>query len=293
MRIGYIGAVEFSRRILERLLEMQANVVGVVAQEKAGFNADHFDLSELCVRRDVPWTYSADVNSDETYRWLEARRPDVLFCMGWSRLLKPRLLSLAPVGAIGFHPAALPANRGRHPVIWALVLGLRETASTFFFMDSSADGGDIISQVSIEITDTDDAGTLNTRITERALDQIATFVPLLAAGVAPRLKQDASKANVWRKRGVMDGQIDWRMSAQAIDSLVRALTKPYVGAHLIYQGAPVTVWKAEIVNDVPPNLEPGKVLGVSTKGVIIKCFGGGIRLIHTTPTFTPAIGEYL
>ena len=61
-----------------------------------------------------------------------------------------RILDLAPLGIIGFHPAALPRNRGRHPIVWALVLGLEETASTFFFMDKGADTGDILSQEKIK-----------------------------------------------------------------------------------------------------------------------------------------------
>jgi methionyl-tRNA formyltransferase len=63
------------------------------------------------------------------------------FCLGWSNLLKAEILKAAPLGVIGFHPAALPANRGRHPLIWALGLGLDETATTFFFMDKGADRG--------------------------------------------------------------------------------------------------------------------------------------------------------
>lgn len=48
---------------------------------------------------------------------------------------------------IGFHPANLPQNRGRHPIIWALFLSLQETASTFFMMDEDTDSGDIISHM--------------------------------------------------------------------------------------------------------------------------------------------------
>jgi len=65
----------------------------------------------------------------------------------WLVQINPKeSLDLPHLGVIDFHPAALPANRGRHPIIWALVLGLQETASTFFFMDEGADSGDIISQ---------------------------------------------------------------------------------------------------------------------------------------------------
>lgn len=64
------------------------------------------------------------------------------------------------MGVIGFHPAALPNNRGRHPIIWALALGLNETASTFFKMDEGADTGDIVSQVKIPICESDYAADL-------------------------------------------------------------------------------------------------------------------------------------
>ena len=50
------------------------------------------------------------------------------------------------MGILGYHPSLLPFNRGRHPIIWALALGLKETGSTFFFMDENADTGDIVSQ---------------------------------------------------------------------------------------------------------------------------------------------------
>lgn len=36
------------------------------------------------------------------------------------------------MGVLGYHPAKLPQNRGRHPLIWALALGLKKSASTFF-----------------------------------------------------------------------------------------------------------------------------------------------------------------
>ena len=41
--------------------------------------------------------------------------------------------------------------------IWALVLGLNKTASTFFFMDEGVDSGDILSQKPLNISENDDA----------------------------------------------------------------------------------------------------------------------------------------
>jgi methionyl-tRNA formyltransferase len=279
MRVVFIGAVQFSRDALRRLAGTPAQITGVCTLESSTANADHVDLAPICRDLDVPWRWTPDINSDETLQWIRECQPDVIFCFGWSRLLRRPLLDLAPMGVVGFHPAALPQNRGRHPLIWALALGLPRTASTFFFMDESADGGDILSQRFIDIDDADDAGSLYRKVTDCALEQIVEFVPQLASRRYPRIPQDASRANSWRKRGRADGQIDWRMSARSIRNLVHA-------------GRDVKVWRAEILPQPAPNLEPGKVLGVDSRGPVVACGEQAIRLVEFDDAVLAA-GEYL
>jgi methionyl-tRNA formyltransferase len=100
-------------------------------------------------------------------------------------------------------------------------------------MVEGADTGDILSQLKIEISNGDNATTLYEKITLCALEQIKIFIPQLESGSFPRKPQDDKQANIWRKRNKADGQMDWRMSAQSLHNLVRALAKPYPGAHFI------------------------------------------------------------
>ncbi|MEA3643246.1 MAG: formyltransferase family protein [Lamprobacter sp.] len=293
MRILFIGAVAFSARALHELLAMQAEVVGVCTLRQAAFNADHADLTPIAEQACIPVCHAPDLHNPEVISWIHERKPDIIFCFGWSRLIRPSLLTLPRLGVIGFHPAALPANRGRHPLIWALVLGLTETASTFFFMDEGADSGDILSQVSVPIVPEDDAGRLYERITEVALEQIRDFVPRLANSSFRRQPQDGRFANVWRKRGAADGQIDWRMAAESIHNLVRGLTRPYVGAHFDHSGEEIKVWRTEVEPNVAMNLEPGKILAVDERGILIKAGIGGIRLLETAPKVALHVGSYL
>ena len=293
MRIVFIGTVAFSQKALEKLIAIGAEVVGVCTLEQSSFNADYCDLSELSNANGIPCTYVSNINGEDTLSWMADKNPDVIFCFGWSRLLKKPLLELAPIGVVGYHPAALPANRGRHPLVWALALGLEETASTFFFMDEGADSGDILSQKSIKIDAHDDAASLYSKVIETALSQIEVFVRQLASRDYPCLVQDHSQANVWRKRGRADGQIDWRMSAKTINNLVRALTKPYVGAHFVYRGQDIKVWRTDVVDDAPVNIEPGKVLSQTSDGVIVKCGEQAVCLRELVPGVTLAVGEYL
>ena len=293
MRIVFIGAVEFSYAMLERILELQGNVVGVCTLENSNFNADHVDLSSICLRHNIDYKYTPDINSAETINWIKQHKPDVIFCFGWSKLIGKELLEFAPLGVIGYHPAELPQNRGRHPIIWALALGLQQTASTFFFMDKGADSGDILSQEIIEITANDDASSLYKKIIQTALLQLKRFLPALISGNFPRQPQNHSLASSWRKRGKQDGLIDWRMSANSIHNLIRALTKPYVGASFLYKGQEITVWKSKIIYNISANIEYGKILEVTTAGIAIKCGENALQLIEVAPIFYPVKGEYL
>ena len=293
MRIVYIGAVEFSRRALDRLVSLGADIVGICTTKESKFNADHIDLTSIGNAHEIPCFYADDINSTEALMWIKSKASDVIFCFGWSRLLKQELLALAPLGVIGFHPAALPANRGRHPITWSLVLGLEKTASTFFFMDTGVDSGDILSQRDILISDQDDARTLYNKVTETALVQIEEFLPLLSSGSAQRIKQSPVHVNTWRKRARADGIIDWRMSAQSIHNLVRGLTKPYVGAHFLAEGKELKVWRTQPCFRAENNIEPGKVIAHSADGPVVKCGEGAICLIETEPSFFPNIGDYL
>ena len=293
MRIVFIGAVTFSYSALEHLISMGADIVGVCTLKASKFNSDHVDLSQISALNGIPSLYTDNINSDETKDWIKYKAPDIIFCFGWSKLLKRRILELAPLGVIGFHPAALPANRGRHPLIWALVLGLEKTASTFFFMNHRADGGDILSQCDIQISDEDDASSLYNKMTQIALGQIEEFVPKIASNKYLRQNQDKSLASSWRKRNIADGMIDWRMSARSIHNLVRGLTRPYVGASLLDGGQEVKVWKTQLVFDVPVNIEPGKILKFEYGKPIIKCGEDAICLLVTEPLFKPKVGSYL
>ena len=294
MRIVFIGCVEFSHSALIRLLKIpEAEVVGVVTRNSSSFNTDFRSLLPLAKPLEIPCFIAEKNDQGAMFDFVRELNPDVIYCFGWSYLLRSEILGVPHLGIIGFHPAALPQNRGRHPLIWALALGLQQTASTFFFMDEHADSGDILSQRPIPIGPEDDAGTLYQKMTEVALEQIPVFTQALAIGTYERHSQNHAKANSWRKRSVKDGWIDWRMSAETIHNLVRALTRPYVGAHCLYQNNEIKVWKTTVEDrDGVENFEPGKVLSNSDGRISIKCGTGTIMLLEHEFHQMPSVGEY-
>ena len=192
MKAVFIGSVEFSFRSLEKLIAMGVDLVGVCAKKSSAYNSDFFDLKPLCNKNKIPCLYTEDINSITTVQWIKNLNPDIIFCFGWSSIIKKDILALAPMGTIGYHPAKLPKNRGRHPLIWSLALGLKESASTFFFMDRYADNGDILSQVNFEIDYQDDARSLYEKVVKLALIQIEEFIPAIEKGIHKKIKQKKS-----------------------------------------------------------------------------------------------------
>jgi len=298
MRVVFFGCVQFSFSVLSHLFSLKnadLEIVGVVTRESSPINADFVSLVPLAEENNIPYFLARGNDQSEILDWLIRLSPDLVYCFGWSYLLKDSILRLPQLGVVGYHPAALPQNRGRHPIIWALVLGLQETASTFFFMDTGTDSGDILSQQFVPILTSDNAFTLYKKLTETACKQISEFTPQLINGNFKRVAQDHSKANYWRKRNNADGKIDWRMSARCIHDLVRALTRPYVGAHFLYKGKEFKVWQTELIGDRAEmvNIEPGKILNVDEHGITIKCGEGLLQLIEHDCTLPLRVGDYL
>lgn len=293
LKICFIGAVEFSKSALLQLIDMDADLCGVISNTHNKINSDYANLEEICKYNDIPFLDTADLNSVTTYSWIKNKKPDVIFCFGWSQLLKKNIMELAQMGVVGFHPSLLPHNRGRHPIIWALTLGLEKTGSTFFFMDEGADSGDILSQREVLIDYEDDAKSLYKKVTTVALMQIKEFVPLLENGEFTRTVQSDLEANVWRKRGVDDGRIDFRMSSRAIYNQVRALTSPYVGAHLEFKGCDIKIWRVEEHICGLQNIESGKVLDVFENNILVKTHDGAVLLVHHDFEVLPNKGDYL
>lgn len=270
MRIVFVGAVEFSRHCLVEVLRHGGQVVGVLTfkPQQTSFHSDYVDLKEIASKNNVPLYYIKNINWSDTIALIRSLKPDVIFVFGWSQLIGQEILELPPMGCIGTHPALLPRNRGRHPLIWALVEGLKESGLTFFYLDEGADSGDILWQKAFPITMEDDAGSLYEKIKNLASEAIRTFLSQLEQQTAPRIPQNNALASYWRKRGEKDGEIQWSGSARTAFNLIRALTHPYVGAHTFLNGEKVVIWKARFPEgDLPGeaiDLPPGSVF--RTKG---------------------------
>ena len=283
MPILFIAARIVGKQCLTAALDAGANIAGLLYldDKKAGVTVAHTQFDDVIAAHNLNARTFASLKGQEGAAhldWAKTFAPRLGIICGVSELIKDELLTLPGLGFIGMHPTMLPVGRGRAPIPWAIILGLKETGVTWFYLDPGADTGDILIQQSVPVLDTDTSSTLGARTDDVAAALLCKALPLLASGQAPRIKQDESAATEWPRRKPEDGIIDWSRDAGALCRWVRALTHPYPGAFTVVMGRKLWVWSAERVI-VPLAGAPGEVLKVDDRGAIVAT---GKGLLHVT-----------
>lgn len=278
MPILFVAARVVGKHCLSAALESGAKVAGLLYLDdrKAGVTVAHTRFDDVIARHQLTARPFASLKGDEGrthLEWAKTVAPRLGIVCGVSELISPELLVLPELGFIGMHPTLLPQGRGRAPIPWAIILGLKETGVTWFYADPGIDTGDIMAQQSVPIFDTDTASTLGARTDDIAAQLLIKSLPLLAKGVAHRIRQDDTAATTWPRRRPEDGIIDWSRDAGAIYNWIRALTHPYPGAFAILNDRKLFIWSAERAI-LPLAGAPGEVLSVDDRGAIVATGSG-------------------
>ena len=292
-KIIFIGTVIFSKKILLKLLSMNIKIEMIICKKNSSFNSDFADLSSIAKKNNIKYHYTDNINSKKTEKIIRSILPDVIFCFGWSQLIHKHILSIPSLGIVGFHPSNIKLNRGCNPITWALVLGLKKTASTFFWINKKIDNGKIINSKDVKILNNDNAYSLYNRIIKTAYSQIPIILKEINNKNLKISKKIQQTGVYWRRRKFADGQIDWRMRAVDIHNLIRGLSYPYVGAHFIYKKHLIKVWKSKKTQKKLPYYVPGQIINVSKKNVEIKCGEGTIIIDKTDKTINFKINGYI
>jgi len=120
---------------------------------------------------------------------------------------------------------------------------------------------------------------------DKAIAAGVAAIPELLAHVGTQglrgTPQNPALATDWRKREPSDGHVDFRMSMDAIDRLVRALGKPYPGADAIHSvGGAGKIWSVASRQRPPGALyaEPGRIVAADLQGPVVACADGAVVL---------------
>jgi methionyl-tRNA formyltransferase len=274
MKVIAIGTSEFLIYCIRGLIKSGLIVDEIITLTKNLLPDNSIDLKEFAFEICARYFEVDDINSDSSKKHIRSLSPDLIFA-SWPKILDLDILNIPTLGVIGTHPTALPYNRGRHPLHWQIVLGLRESKLSFFWMDSGVDTGKIILQTSYQIEPFDTIQTLSNRLNKIAYSSSEKLGTILYANDIPiGYQQDCLSTNTWRKRDRFDVLIDFRMNSVDILALIRSFTEPYPCAFFIYENFIINVISAsvaQIETSIPLKyLEPGHIVNVDNYSISIK-----------------------
>lgn len=274
MRCVVIGTTECARSLAKGILKSGHALVAVISLKKELLPNNSISLELFAREHGALYFEVSDINQEELL--LNNLKMDILVCV-WPKILRENIFKIPEI-TICAHPTELPNNRGRHALHWSKVLGLKQSALTFFEVDSGIDTGKIILQKFFELDESDTINTLNNKINilaEAGIQEILNNCELIT-----NRKSQRQGGNYWRKRNLHDVLLDMRMSKEMIINIVKSFCSPYPCAKLIIDDRVIDIQEAYEVKglECPINIEHGKVFNLSSCEIVAKCENGLIGL---------------
>jgi len=120
---------------------------------------------------------------DKLLEVLDEHGVELVVLAGFMRVLTAHFLDRYPQRIVNTHPSLLPAFPGVDAPAQAIAHGVKVSGVTIHFVDTSLDGGPIITQVAVAVFPADDATTLHARIQSEEHRLLPDVVRRLAAGL--------------------------------------------------------------------------------------------------------------
>lgn len=189
-------------------------------------------LLDAATAQTVHLARSYGLTDPEDQAFFEQAKLDILFVVGWERLVPDAILGTLRCGAYGMHGSSygLPRGRGRSPMNWAILQGHNHFTTSLFRYTPGVDDGDVVASQTFTIFPEDDIAALHTKNRVSMLRLASHSIAGILAGTIVHQPQSTEAATFYPKRVPEDGGIDWSRSSQEIIRLVRAVAPPYPGA---------------------------------------------------------------
>lgn len=283
LRVAFLGNDAWSVPSLGAIARSGHRVVRVVtAEPKPAGRGSRLTPTHVAVeaeRLGLPMHQTPTVKAGSGFEELSTAVPDVLAVVAYGEILPANVLHIPTIAPVNLHFSLLPELRGAAPVQTALLAGLDRTGVTTIVMDEGMDTGAVILQREVPILPEDDAGSLGARLADVGAEVLVETLDMLAAGPVAPTPQDPSLATLAPKFGPEDRVLDWTNPAVHLVNLVRALS-PEPAATTTFRGNGLKVLRAEAVDALG---EPGRIVEVSKRGVVVATAEGGFRPLVIAP----------
>jgi len=275
MDIVFAGTPHFAQVALEALLDAGHRVRLVLTQPDRpagrGRRLEPPPVKRFAEQRRLAVLQPPSLRDARIVDAIAAQAPEAVVVAAYGLLIPRTILELPPRGCLNIHASLLPRWRGAAPIQRALLAGDAQTGITIMQMDEGLDTGPILRQKAIPIFEDDTAGSLHDRLASLGA---RLLIETLASPCPPR-PQGTDGITYAAKVSKEDAHIDWRQSAAVLERTLRAFD-PAPGAYTVWHGEPLKLYRGQV--EVREAAEPGLILAADTKGVVVACGEGALRV---------------
>lgn len=284
-KIAFMGTPEFSVGVLTMLYEEGYDILAVVTQPDRPVGRKRVltppPVKVEAMRLGLPVIQPEKLKGSEELQEILALDPDLIVTAAFGQILPTELLDAPRLGCINVHASLLPKYRGGAPIHQAIMDGEKETGVTIMYMAEKLDAGNIISQIVTPIDETDDTGTMFTKLSIDGTALLKETLPSIIEGTNESIVQDEAQVTFARNISREQERIDWTKSAVSIYNQVRGL-HPWPVAYTKFAGDQVKVWWAQ-VEDQLSDAAPGEIIGLEKDRIIVQTGEGALAITDLQP----------
>lgn len=275
--VVFMGTPEFAVPILQSLIDNpEYDVQAILTQPDHHIGRKRTlhqsPVKELAEQYNIEVLQPAKLSKSPEMEKIINLQPDLMITAAYGQFLPTKLLAAAKIAAINVHGSLLPKYRGGAPIQYSIINGDKETGVSIMYMVKKMDAGDIISQRSIPIEDTDDSGTMFKKLSLLGRDLLLETLPKLINGDVKPVAQDPDKVVFSPNITSEQEQIDFRLPARLIDAKVRGLRPAPLG-NMVIDGLRTKIYDVTPLEE-KTDLEPGKAVRVTKHQLVIAAGDG-------------------
>ena len=289
LRIVYMGTPDFAVEALRCLVEGGYNVIGVITMPDKpagrGHKIQYSPVKQYALEQNLPLLQPVKLKDETFLEELRAWKADLQIVVAF-RMLPEVVWNMPRFGTFNLHASLLPQYRGAAPINWAVINGDTETGITTFFLQQAIDTGEVIQQVKVPITDTDNVGAVHDKLMNLGGKLVIETVDAIIAGTVKSIPQEemavVGELRYAPKIFKDTCKIDWNQSTKKVYDFIRGLS-PYPAAWSELKNANGELVVAKIFDSEKiienHNFEPGSLLSDGKKYLKVATNDGFINIL--------------
>lgn len=281
-KVVFMGTPEFSIPVLEMLIE-NTNVVLVVTQPDSYVGRKHelkyTPVKECALKHNIPVFQPEKVRkeTDEILKY----NPDIIITCAYGQIIPSVLLDTPKYKAVNVHASLLPKLRGGSPLHRCIIDGYSETGVTIMYMAPGMDDGDIITQKSIKIEDTDNVGTIHDKLSILGRDLLLETLPSIFNGTNGRTRQDENEVTFAYNIKREEEKLDFNKTAREVFNHIRGMY-PFPVSYTTLNGEIIKICESKIGAKTSGTV--GEIISIYDNGIGVKCSDTEIIITKLKPS---------